>query len=64
MSPSDPIKPLPVRIPLSLWDQFYHLFPGRGERVQFLIRCITAAVDLGKEEKFENKVLRKILEED
>lgn len=49
------------RLPTSLYEEFYRIFPGKGERSTFLRRMIVYAISLRKEKDcFERHVETKI----
>src|SRR5210317_1677452 len=55
-------KNFQIAIPKRLFEQFFALFPGRGERSVFLRECIEMAVELGPSHKF-SQLVRQLAEE-
>lgn len=53
-------KRIEFRVSNSLWEKFYRLFPGTGERSEYLRACIKLALELGPEHKFIAKVRERI----
>ena len=48
-------KLLKVSLPISLWEKFYLLYPGRGQRIQFLKLVIEIVVQKNFSLAFLNK---------
>jgi hypothetical protein len=58
------MKELKIRLPKTLFEDFYRLFPGYGERQIVLRRLVIALVERSKEEKdFLNSLLDSLLED-
>ncbi len=50
-------KQIHFRLPLALYEEFFRLFPGQGERSAFLRRAIERAIECKElKEEFERKV--------
>ena len=43
------LKSIKVKVPLLMWEAFYRLFPGRGERSHFMKAAIQVALELAEE---------------
>ena len=44
-------KTIRVEVPTEIWERFYRLFPGQGERSAFLRRVIYKAIEQGEEKE-------------
>jgi len=57
-------KVFPFRLPTSMYEAFFRIFPGRGERTQYLQACVKIAIRLrGKKDCFEREVEEEIKKE-
>lgn len=57
-------KTIRVEVPMSIWERFYRLFPGQGERSAFLRKVIYKAIEVGEErESWLGKLVEEEMEE-
>ncbi len=58
-------KQIHFDVPLALWEAFYKLFPGKGERSSFFRAMIKEAITLGETQpKQARKLINIILDKE
>ena len=57
-------KKLNLRIPRHLWEELYHIFPERGGISSFVTQCFILAVELGRGNRFIEKLRERLEEEE
>ena len=51
-----------VRLPVALYEEFYRLFPGFGERQAFLVKMVELAVRKGRSWSLVEQVIEEVEE--
>jgi hypothetical protein len=57
-------KKLHLRIPKPIWEQLYHIFPERGGINSIIIQFFKLVIELGRGNRFIEKIRERIEEED
>lgn len=53
----EPKKQIHFEVPQALWESFYRVFPGRGERKRMLIEFIKEAIYLQRHKNYFRRMI-------